>query len=297
MFQGSMVAIVTPMQRDGSIDKKSLHDLVEWHIESKTDALVVVGTTGEGCTLSNEEQEEILKSVVKQVAKRVPVIAGTGSNCTQHTIELTLNAKKAGVDAALIVTPYYNKPSQEGLFAHYKLVAEKCDLPIILYNVPGRTGCDLLPETIERLSTISNIIGIKEATGKIDRGVEIMKRCGSDFAVYSGDDETALTLMVNGAKGVISVTANVAPAEMHEMCHAALNGNQDSAEKINATLMPLHKKLFLESNPVPVKWALSEMGLIPPGIRLPLVTLNTKFHAELKDAMKAAGIIKTIEMR
>jgi 4-hydroxy-tetrahydrodipicolinate synthase len=294
MFQGSMVALVTPMQHDGSIDNKSLHDLVEWHLASQTDGLIIAGTTGEGSTLTTEEQFEIVSAVVKQVAKRIPVIAGTGSNSTQHTIELTLNAKKAGADAALIVTPYYNKPSQKGLYEHYKLVAEKCPLPILLYNVPGRTACDMLPETIEKLARISNIVGIKEATGKIDRAVDILKRCGDKFVVLSGDDATSLELMANGAKGVISVTANVTPKEMHDMCHAALAGQMAKATQINDKLMLLHKNLFLEANPIPTKWALFEMGLIPEGIRLPLTPLDSTFHPALREAMQAAGM-KTLE--
>jgi len=291
MFQGSMVALVTPMQHDGAIDTKSLHDLVEWHIASCTDALVVVGTTGEAATLTKEEQYDIIARVVKQVAKRIPVIAGTGSNSTQQTIELTLNAKKAGADAALIVTPYYNKPTQSGLFAHYKLIAETCDFPVILYNVPGRTACDLLPETVEKLAHIANIIGIKEATGKPDRALDIQQRCGKHFKIYSGDDATAMELMLNGAHGVISVTANIAPKQMHDLCEAALKGNRTLAETINAPLIPLHNKLFLESNPIPVKWALSEMSRIPAGLRLPLVAFDVKFHAELKEAITAANIL------
>lgn len=291
MFQGSLVALVTPMQADGSIDKNSLHELVEWHIASSTDGLVVTGTTGESSTLNTEEQLEIISSIVKQVAKRIPVIAGTGSNSTQHTIELTQGAKKAGADAALIVTPYYNKPPQNGLYAHYKKIAEKVSLPILLYNVPGRTACDLLPETIERLAKIPNIIGIKEATGKIERATEILQRCGKNFAIYSGDDETALNLMLAGAKGDISVTANIAPRKMHDMCAAALSGNKDLAEKINAELMPLHKKLFLEANPIPTKWALHAMGRIPAGIRLPLSSLDPKFHNDVREAMRAAGVV------
>jgi 4-hydroxy-tetrahydrodipicolinate synthase len=291
MFQGSMVALVTPMQADGSVDKKSLHDLVEWHIASKTDGLVVVGTTGEASTLSTEEQFEIIASVVKQVAKRIPVIAGTGTNSTLHTIELTQNAKKAGADAVLIVTPYYNKPSQQGLYEHYKYIAEKVSIPIILYNVPSRTACDMLPETIERLAKISTIIGIKEATGKMERGDEIAKRCGKAFKIFSGDDETALDLFSHGGSGVISVTANISPAKMHALCEAALAGNKAMAEKINAELLPLHKKLFLESNPIPTKWVLHQMGKIPSGIRLPLTPLGEKFHAELKNAMREAGLV------
>lgn len=290
MFQGSMVALVTPMQADGTVDKKSLHDLVEWHIASKTQAIVVVGTTGEASTLTTAEQFDIISSVVKQVAKRIPIIAGTGSNSTQHTIELTENAKKAGADAVLIVTPYYNKPTQQGLFEHYKKIAESVSIPIILYNVPGRTMCDMLPETVARLATISNIIGIKEATGKLERADEISRLCGKQFEIYSGDDETAMQLMQHGACGVISVTTNVAPRKMHDLFDAMLNGNYTLAEKINNELMPLHKKLFLEANPIPVKWVLHQMGKIPSGIRLPLTTLSEKFHVELKNAMHEAGI-------
>lgn len=290
MFQGSGVALVTPMQHDGSIDKKSLHDLVEWHIASQTKGLIIAGTTGEGATLTEDEQFDLLQTVVKQVAKRIPVIAGTGSNSTQHTIDLTLNAKKAGADAALVVTPYYNKPTQKGLIEHFKLVAQKCPIPIILYNVPGRTACDMLPQTIEKLAPISNIIGIKEATGKIDRMTEILKRCGEKFAVYSGDDFTSLELMEKGAKGVISVTANVAPKEMSQMCEAALTGHFNEAKKINEKLIPLHKNLFLEANPIPVKWVLHEMGRMPAGIRLPLTMLDSTYHSALKEAMKSASI-------
>lgn len=290
MFKGSMVAIVTPMQADGKIDKKSLHDLVEWHISSKTDAIVVAGTTGESATLTAAEQADLISTVVKQVNKRIPVIAGSGSNSTQHTVELTLAAKAAGADACLIVTPYYNKPTQNGMYEHYKTVASKANLPIILYNVPGRTGCDLLPETVERLAKIPNIVGIKEATGKLDRGTDILKRCGKDFILLSGDDETAMDLMLLGAHGVISVTANVAPAKMHDLCEAAISGNKALAEKINHELMLLHKNLFLESNPIPVKWAVSEMGLIPPSLRLPLLPLDAKFQDTVRESMRAAGI-------
>jgi 4-hydroxy-tetrahydrodipicolinate synthase len=291
MFQGSMVALVTPMHPDGRIDKKSLHDLIEWHITSQTDALVVTGTTGEAATLTDEEQFDLITSIVKQVAKRIPVIAGTGTNSTQHTLERTLSAEKAGADAALIVTPYYNKPTQQGLFEHYKTIAEHVSLPIILYNVPGRTACDLLPETVEKLAKLPNIIGIKEATGKLDRATDILKRCGYHFEIYSGDDATALELMWLGAKGVISVTSNIAPREMHELCQAALSHNKSLAEKINTTLMPLHEKLFLQSNPIPTKWALHHMGKIPSGIRLPLLPLDTQFHNSLKAAMQSAGIL------
>lgn len=291
MFKGSIVAIVTPMQADGSVDKKSLQDLVEWHISEKTDGIVVVGTTGEGSTLTPEEQLTAISLVVKQVAGRVPVIAGTGTNSTQTTLHHTKAAEKAGVDACLVVTPYYNKPTQKGLVAHYKTIAENTSVPLILYNVPGRTCCDLLPETVEILSKIPRIIGIKEATGKVERCPDILKRCGKEFKIFSGDDATALTLMQEGAHGVISVTANVAPGKMHTMCEAALSGNKALAEKINAELMPLHVKLFLEANPIPTKWALSEMGRIPAGIRLPLLSLDTKFHHEIKEALHHAGVL------
>jgi 4-hydroxy-tetrahydrodipicolinate synthase len=289
-LKGSMVALVTPMLADGSIDKQALHDLIEWHIESKTDALIAAGTTGESATLEPNEQFELISLVVKQVAGRIPVIAGTGTNSTRTTLQLTENAKKAGADACLIVTPYYNKPSQDGLYHHYKTVAENTSLPIILYNVPGRTACDLLPETVERLSKIKNIIGVKEATGKLERAQDILKRCDGDFKIYSGDDATALDLMLLGAHGVISVTANIAPRKMHDMCEAALSGNRALAEKINAELMPLHERLFVESNPVPTKWALHCMGKIQAGIRSPLLPLDNKYHQEVKEAMHTAGV-------
>lgn len=290
MFKGSMVAIITPMNSDGSIDKKALQELVEWHIANKTDAIIASGTTGESATLDADEQLEVITTVIKQVAGRIPVIAGTGSNSTRTTIKLTENAKRAGADACLIVTPYYNKPTQNGLYEHYKAIAEAVDIPVILYNVPGRTGCDLLPPTVERLSKFKNIIGIKEATGKIDRAEEISKRCGKQFEIYSGDDATALELMMHGAVGVISVTANVAPLKMHEMCAAALNGNSTLAKQIDNELVLLHKNLFLESNPIPTKWALHTMGKIQTGIRLPLLTLDKQYHPEVKEALQKAGV-------
>lgn len=293
MFKGSIVAIVTPMHIDGSIDKKSLYDLIEWHIAAKTDGIVVAGSTGESAALTTEEHFDLIESAVKQVNKRIPVIAGTGSNSTQHTIELTHHAAQAGADACLIVTPYYNKPTQKGLYAHYEAITQHTHLPIILYNVPGRTASDLLPETVARIAQLKNIIGIKEATGKLERVTDILQRCGNTFAVYSGDDETAMDLMLLGAKGDISVTANIAPRKMHELCEAALTGNKALAEKLNAELMPLHKKLFLESNPIPIKWALAEMGLIPSGIRLPLLPLDSQYHQELKQAMFTAGVLDT----
>jgi 4-hydroxy-tetrahydrodipicolinate synthase len=290
MFKGSMVAIVTPMSVNEKIDKKAMQELIEWHIAAGTQGIIVAGTTGESATLCHDEHFELVSLAVKQAASRIPVIAGTGTNSTCSTIKLSGNAKRAGADAALIVTPYYNKPPQNGLYQHYKSIAESVDLPIILYNVPGRTACDILAETVEKLSKIKNIIGIKEASGKLDRAEEIRKRCGKQFAIYSGDDDTAMELMLNGADGVISVTANIAPAKMRELCDAALSGNRTLAEKINDELKLLHKKLFLESNPIPTKWALNVMGKIPSGIRLPLLPLDKRYHEEVKEAMQNAGV-------
>lgn len=292
-----MVALVTPMHHDGSLDKKSLQNLVEWHIDSKTDALVVCGTTGESATLSAQEQAELISLVIKQVNGRIPVIAGSGSNSTLITSHLTAQAKALGADACLIVTPYYNKPTQKGLIAHYETIASKVNIPIILYNVPGRTGCDLLPETVSELAKVPNIIGIKEATGKVERATEILRLCGNDFYIYSGDDATALDLMLQGAKGVISVTSNIAPFKMAELCEAALRGDIETAQKLNAELMPLHTKLFLEPNPIPAKWALYEMGMVEKGIRLPLLPLDQKFHEPLKEAMRAAHVLQFTETR
>lgn len=290
MYKGSMVALVTPMHEDGSIDKKALSELVEWHIQAKTSAIIVAGTTGESATLDPDEQYELVSFIVKQAAGRIPVIAGAGTNATHTTLKLAENAKSARADACLIVTPYYNKPTQNGLYQHYKIVAEKIAMPIILYNVPGRTGCDMLPETVERLSKIKHIIAIKDATGKLERAQEIMQRCDKNFEIYSGDDATALDLMLHGAQGVISVTANVAPLKMHAMCEAALSDNPILAKKINAELMQLHQRLFLESNPIPTKWALHTMGKIQLGIRMPLLPLDSKYHQEVKEAMQNAGV-------
>lgn len=289
-MKGSIVAIITPMHADGSLDTEALLKLVDWHIAAKTDALVVAGTTGESATLTAEEQTKLIQLVVKHVNKRIPIIAGTGSNSTEHTIALTKAAKAAGADAALIVTPYYNKPTQKGLIAHYQAVAEATQFPIILYNVPGRTGCDLLPETVITLSKIKHIIGIKEATGKIERIEQLRKACGNNFAIYSGDDPTGLEAILAGADGVISVTANVAPAKMHELCDAALNKNNTKATTLNNELALLHERLFLESNPIPTKWALQTMGKIEKGIRLPLLALDNAHHAAVKEAMEKAGV-------
>ncbi len=293
MFHGSMVALVTPMREDGAIDDSSLQRLVEFHISQGTDAIVSVGTTGESATLDEHEHCEVIRRTVELVAGRIPVIAGTGSNSTQEAISLTRCAMDAGVDACLLVTPYYNKPGQEGLFLHHKAVAEAVPIPQILYNVPGRTACDLLPETVERLSGISNIVGIKEATGDMDRAREILDRCGERIDLYSGDDATAMELMLLGGNGDISVTANVAPRAMHEMCAAALAGDRDRAESINERLALLHRDLFIEANPIPVKWALYEMGLIASGIRLPMTLLGAGNQRVVRTALEQSGVLAT----
>ena len=291
MFHGSMVALVTPMNEDGSLDVPALRRLIDFHVENGTDAIVAVGTTGESPTLDMEEHCEVIRLTVEQARGRVPVIAGTGANSTTEAIELTRCAQKAGADACLLVTPYYNKPTQEGLYLHHKAVAEAVPVPQILYNVPGRTACDMLPETVERLSAIANIVGIKEATGNLDRVKEIRRRCGDKIDVYSGDDATALDAILLGAKGDISVTANVAPRLMHEMCKLAREGREKEARATNERLMGLHKDLFVEANPIPVKWALKEMGLVKGGIRLPLTPLSAKHHETVRAAMRTAGVI------
>jgi len=290
MFSGSMVALVTPMHADGSVDQVSLAKLVDFHVENGTDAIVVMGTTGESATLNEKEHCQTIKQVVDFSNNRIPVIAGTGANSTSEAIDLTQCAMSAGADACLLVTPYYNKPTQEGLYQHFKKVAETVAIPQILYNVPGRTAVDMLPETVARLAGISNIVGIKEATGDLSRGQQIMDECGDKLDVYSGDDATAMELILSGARGDISVTANVAPKAMHEMCTAALAGDRDTATVINERLLALHNKLFVESNPIPVKWALYEMGMIPEGIRLPLTTLNEQYHDVVRDAIKQASL-------
>ncbi len=291
MFSGSMVALVTPMRADGSIDSECLHKLVEFHISNGTDAIVAVGTTGESATLTVKEHCDVIRQVVTQVNGRVPVIAGTGANSTTEAIELTQYAKDLGVDAVLLVTPYYNKPTQEGLYLHYKTIAEAVDIPQILYNVPSRTACDMLPETVARLADIPNIIGIKEATGDLSRVEQINTLCDNQMELYTGEDANTVDFILAGGQGVISVTANVAPAAMHEMCHAALEGNKVKASQINNDLAKLHKSLFVEANPIPVKWALSEMGLIPTGIRLPMTVLSDRYHQPVRDALDAAGIL------
>jgi 4-hydroxy-tetrahydrodipicolinate synthase len=290
MFHGSMVALVTPMSAQGAIDSASLSGLVEFHVDNATDAIVAMGTTGESATLDHQEHCQVIRMVVDRVAGRIPVIAGTGANATTEAIALTRCALEAGADACLLVTPYYNKPTQGGLYRHFKAVADAIPIPQILYNVPGRTACDMLPDTVERLAELPNIVGIKEATGDLARAKEIMARCGEGLDLYSGDDALAREIILAGGKGAISVTANVAPRVMHEMCAAALKGDGDTAEEIDARLAGLHRDLFLESNPIPVKWALGEMGLIPPGIRLPMTPLSPECHEPLRRAMRQAGI-------
>lgn len=291
MIAGSMVALVTPMDAEGGLDWQALDRLVEFHLQEGTDAIVAVGTSGESATLDVQEHVEVIRRVVKLAGGRIPVIAGTGANCTREAIELTQNAKAVGADACLLVTPYYNKPTQEGLYQHFKKIAETVDIPQILYNVPGRTVCDMLPETVGRLSQIDNIIGIKEATGSIERGRQVIAACPADFLVYSGDDATAYELMLIGGKGNISVTANVAPRLMKELCDLAMAGKAAEAKALNDRLMPLHDKLFIEANPIPVKWALQQMNLIDCGIRLPLTWLSEPCHEPVRQALRQTGIL------
>jgi 4-hydroxy-tetrahydrodipicolinate synthase len=286
-----MVAIVTPMRADGTLDYEALARLVEFHIENGTDAIISVGTTGESATLDFEEHIRVVQRTVELVKGRIPVIAGTGANSTTEALHLTQRSMEAGADACLLVTPYYNKPTQEGLYRHYKLIADRVAIPQILYNVPGRTACDLKPETVERLADIPNIVGIKEAS-TLERIQELVRRCGERLDVYSGDDGIAAEAILSGAKGVISVTANVAPRLMHEMSVAALAGDRTQTEAVNGRLIELHKALFLESNPIPVKWAVHQLGLIPPGIRLPLTPLSEAFQPAVRAAMQQAGVIQ-----
>ncbi|MEQ1602560.1 MAG: 4-hydroxy-tetrahydrodipicolinate synthase [Methylophilaceae bacterium] len=290
MLQGSLVAIATPMHGDGSLDISALRALIDFHIEQGSDGIVIVGTTGESPTVDFEEHCLLIRTAVEHTAGRVPVIAGTGANSTREAISLTNAAKNLGADACLLVAPYYNKPTQEGIYQHYKAVAAAVDIPQILYNVPGRTGCDIANDTTLRLAQIPNIVGIKDATGNIERGTDLLLRAPKDFAIYSGDDASCMSLMLLGGHGVISVTANVAPKLMHEMCVAAMSGNAILARTINAKLFALHQKLFVEANPIPVKWVLHKMGLIGAGIRLPLITLSAQYQDVLRDAMKQAGI-------
>lgn len=290
MLQGSLVAIVTPMQDDGSLDIQALRSYIDFHIAQGSDGIVVVGTTGESPTVDFDEHTLLVKTAVTHSAGRIPVIAGTGANSTKEAIDLTRMAKEAGADACLLVAPYYNKPTQEGLYQHFLAVAEAVDIPQILYNVPGRTASDLSNDTVLRLASHRNIVGIKDATGNIERGTDLLLRAPADFAIYSGDDASSLALLLLGGHGVISVTANAAPKLMHEMCAAAQAGDIKSARDINAKLFGLHQKLFVEANPIPIKWVIQEMGLIQGGIRLPLVALSPQHHDTLRSAMKQAAI-------
>lgn len=291
MISGSLVALVTPMDSRGSLDWQALERIIDFHLEQGTDGIVAVGTSGESATLDMDEHKEVIRRVVDQVAGRIPVIAGTGANSTSEAVELTEAARSVGADACLLVTPYYNKPTQEGLYQHFKFIAEAVAIPQILYNVPGRTACDMLPDTVVRLADIPNIIGIKEATGDLQRAREVIERVGERMAVYSGDDPTAVELILLGGKGNISVTANVAPKAMHDLCIAALLGDADTARRLNDLLMPLHKQLFIESNPIPVKWALHEMGLIEDGLRLPLTSLSAGCQPIVREAMQQCGLL------
>jgi 4-hydroxy-tetrahydrodipicolinate synthase len=290
MITGSLVAIVTPMHEDGSLDLDGMRRLVDFHVREGTDAIVVVGTTGESPTVSVEEHHELIRVVVKHTAGRIPVIAGTGANSTAEAIEMTKFAKEAGADAALSVVPYYNKPTQEGLYRHFKAIAEAVDMPVLLYNVPGRTVADLGNEVTLRLAQIPNIVGIKDATGNVDRFSELIARAPEGFAVYSGDDSSACALMMMGGKGNISVVANIAPRMMHEMCAAALAGDFVKARELNFRMLALHRQLFCEANPIPVKWACQQLGLIEAGIRLPLTPLSAECHERVRAAMRQAGL-------
>ncbi len=291
MITGSIVAIVTPMHEDGSLDLDSLEGLVEHHIKSGTDAIVSVGTTGESATLSHEEHHTVIEKTIQAAAGRVPVIAGTGSNSTAEALDLTRGAQELGADACLLVVPYYNKPTQEGMYQHFKLIAESVSIPQILYNVPGRTSVDLQNETAIRLSHIDNIVGIKDATADIERGRQLIEDSAEDFVSYSGQDTDAMELMLAGGKGTISVTANVAPRLMHEMCTAAVSGDSQRARELNDKLNPLHEAVFIESNPIPAKWAVSEQGLIQNFLRLPLVPLSEQAQSQVRDAMLGVGVL------
>ncbi len=292
MITGSIVALVTPMKDNGEIDWVNLDKVVDLHLSKGTDSIVAVGTTGESATLNCDEHCAVIKHIVDRVAGRIPVIAGTGANSTSEAIELTREAKRVGADACLLVTPYYNKPTQEGLYQHYKAIAEAVDIPQILYNVPGRTACDMLPETVLRLTEVPNIVGIKEATGDLVRAKFLIEHAPVGFAIYSGDDATAVELIIAGGHGNISVTANVAPEEMANMCHLALAGEAEKARAIQEKMMPLHTKLFVEANPIPVKWAMYEMGLMEKGIRLPLTVLSEACQPVVRQALQDSGILK-----
>ncbi|WP_035383804.1 4-hydroxy-tetrahydrodipicolinate synthase [Ferriphaselus sp. R-1] len=291
MVKGSIVAIVTPLHEDGSLDLAAFRTLIDFHIAEGTDGIVVVGTTGESPTVDVEEHELLIAEAVKHAAGRIPIIAGTGANCTKEAIELASFSQRAGAAASLTVVPYYNKPTQEGLYQHFKTIAEAVDMPHLLYNVPGRTGADMSNDTVLRLAQIPNIVGIKDATGNLERGSDLLLRAPKDFAVYSGDDATTMSLILLGAVGTISVTANVAPRLMHEMCAAALAGDVATARAINYRLLALHRHLFVEANPIPVKWAVARMGLIKNTLRLPLTPLSVSAQGVVEEAMRRAGIV------
>ncbi|MDO6442572.1 4-hydroxy-tetrahydrodipicolinate synthase [Marinobacter sp. 2_MG-2023] len=292
MITGSLVALVTPMHPNGDVHWEDLDKLVDFHLENGTDGIVAVGTTGESATLDQQEHCRVIGYIIKRVNGRIPVIAGTGGNSTREAIHLTTEAHKLGADACLLVVPYYNKPTQEGLYQHFKTIAEAVPgMSQMLYNVPGRTACDMLNETVLRLADIPNIVAIKDATGNIPRGAELIAALDGRLAVYSGDDATAAELILAGGQGNVSVTANVAPRGMADLCAAAIAGNREETDRLNELLMPLNRKLFLEANPIPVKWALQRMGLIGEGIRLPLTPFSEKFHVELEEAMKASGVL------
>jgi len=291
MIQGSIVALVTPMFDNGDVDQDSLKKLVEFHIAEGTDAIVAMGTTGESATLNENEHMDVVRSIIKYVDGRIAVIAGTGANSTTEAIALTQAAKNIGADACLLVTPYYNKPTQEGLYLHYKAIAEAVDIPQILYNVPGRTACDMLPETVGRLAKIKNIVGVKEATGELERVKIIRDLCGNDFAIYTGDDASSCEFCLLGGNGTITVSGNVAPKLVHQMIAAAMSGNRDLAMQIDEKLSGLHQHLFIQSNPIPVKWAVAEMGLMQSGIRLPLTWLTEDCFADVRLAMQQANVL------
>jgi 4-hydroxy-tetrahydrodipicolinate synthase len=290
MITGSLVAIVTPMHEDGRLDLGTFKKLIDWHVAEGTDGIVVVGTTGESPTVDFDEHKELIRVAVQHSRGRIPIIAGTGGNSTAEAIELTASAKENGATACLSVVPYYNKPTQEGLYRHFRKIAETVDLPMIVYNVPGRTVADLQNDTVLRLSQVPGIIGIKDATASIERGSDLIRRAPRNFAIYSGEDATALALILLGGHGVVSVTANVAPKLMHQMCAAALVGDVKNSRELNLRLLPLHQRLFVEANPIPVKWALAEMGMIEYGLRLPLSPLSEKFQQAVREALHEAGI-------
>jgi 4-hydroxy-tetrahydrodipicolinate synthase len=290
MITGSIVALVTPMHADGGVDWNCLERLIDWHLDSGTAAIGAVGTTGESSTLNPKEHCEVVRFCVRHGAGRIPVVAGTGSNSTVEAIDFTAAAAEAGADACLLVTPYYNRPTQQGLYEHFKAIAEAVTVPQILYNVPGRTAVDMSNDTVVRLAGLENITGIKDATGELPRGRELIQRCGEEIAIYSGDDPTAMELILGGGSGSISVTANVAPVLVARMCQLALAGDREQAQAIDRQLAPLNKALFLEPNPIPVKWALHQRGVIGEGIRLPLTSLDEQYHATVLDALEVAGV-------